>query len=61
MNEQIEAAVFVNETNNTVQIELSNFENKILALEAASLIIMALGIKKVKPFDDFDPGNNTIH
>ena len=47
MDEQIQAAVFLNETENKVNIELSNFENSIAALEAANLIISALGIKVI--------------
>ena len=47
MDEQIQAAVFLNETENKVNIELSNFENAVAALEAANLIISALGIKVV--------------
>ena len=47
MDEHIQAAVFLNETTNTVNIELSNFENAVAALEAANLIISALGIKVI--------------
>lgn len=48
MDEHIQAAVFLNETTNTVNIELSNFENSTVAMEAANLIIAALGIKVVE-------------
>ena len=45
MDEQIQAAVYFDEMKNTVQVELSNFDNKDIAMEAARLIIAALGIQ----------------
>jgi len=45
VDEQIQAAVYFDEMKNTVQVELSNFDNKDIAMEAARLIIAALGIQ----------------
>tara|TARA_B100000214_G_scaffold374453_1_gene357276 strand:+ start:1406 stop:1579 length:174 start_codon:yes stop_codon:yes gene_type:complete len=47
MDEQITAAVFVDEKQETVRVEFSNFESQADAIEAANYIIAALGIAKI--------------
>ena len=57
MDEQITAAVFVDEKQETVRVEFSNFESQADAIEAANYIIAALGIAKIPSVNT----NETIH
>ena len=59
-NDNIQAAVFFDEKQNLVRLDLTNFTDKDDALAAAELIIAALNIQKVMPITVNQP-NGTIH
>ena len=56
----IQAAVFFDEKQNLVRLDLTNFTDKDDALAAAELIIAALNIQKVMPITVNKP-NETVH
>jgi len=56
----IQAAVFFDEKQNLVRLDLTNFTDKDDALAAAELIIAALNIQKVIPLE-VNTNKETIH
>ena len=56
----IQAAVFFDEKQNLVRLDLTNFTDKDDALAAAELIIAALNIQKVIPLE-VNSNKETIH
>ena len=56
----IQAAVFFDEKQNLVRLDLTNFTDKEDALAAAELIIAALNIQKIVPLS-MKPEGATIH
>ena len=59
-NDNIQAAVFFDEKQNLVRLDLTNFIDKEDALAAAELIIAALNIPRVIPLS-MKPEGATIH